>query len=188
MALPVSILFFLIFSCCLGRKEPRDYRTVLKVENGGPFGDWGEIELCPEGYARGFAIKVQAHQGIWYDDTALNGIRLYCTKGQVIESKTGPWGNWSEAKYCPKGNFISFGLRVEKPQGPFLDDTAASNVRFTCEGGHVLTGKSHNWGTFGLWSDRCISGFICGLQTKVEDKQGVGDDTALNDARFFCCD
>ncbi|XP_053167406.1 vitelline membrane outer layer protein 1-like [Hemicordylus capensis] len=187
MALPVNILFSLMLPCCLGAKVARNYKTILTVKNGGPYGVWGAIELCPEGYARGFALKVQEHLGVWYDDTALNGIRLYCTNGKVVESKTGPWGKWTEPKYCPKGNLISFTLRVEEPRGLVADDTIASNVQFTCQGGQVLTGNSHAWGVFGPWSDHCRSSSICGLQTKVESNQGTGDNTALNDVRFFCC-
>ncbi|XP_053164386.1 vitelline membrane outer layer protein 1-like [Hemicordylus capensis] len=187
MALAVSIFFSLMLSCCLGATAARNYKTIITVKNGGPYGVWGAIELCPKGYARGFALKVQAHQGIWYDDTALNGIRLYCTDGIVVESKTGPWGEWTEAKYCPKGNLISFTLRVDKHRGITHDNKAAVNVRFTCQGGQVLTGNSHKWGVLGPWSDRCRSSAICGLQTKVQYDQGSGDDTALNDVRFFCC-
>ncbi|XP_053165856.1 vitelline membrane outer layer protein 1-like [Hemicordylus capensis] len=187
MALLVSILYFLVLSCCLEATAARNYENTLTVENGGPRGNWGAIELCPEGYARGFALKVQERQGILRDDTALNGIRLYCTNGEVIESKTGPWGEWTEAKYCPKRNLISFTLRVDKRRGFGHDNKAAVNVRFICQGGQVLTGNSYKSGDFGPWSDRCSSSSICGLQTKVEDQQGSGDESALNDVRFFCC-
>ncbi|XP_053164380.1 vitelline membrane outer layer protein 1-like [Hemicordylus capensis] len=186
MALAVSIFFSLMLSCCLGATAARNYKTIITVKNGGPYGVWGEVQLCPKGYARGFALKVQAHQGIWHDDTALNGIRLYCSNGKVIESKTGRWGEWTEAKYCPKGYIFAFTLRVDPPQGPVADDTSASNVRFACPGGQILTGNSHKWGVFGPWSDRCRSSAICGLQTKVDD-QGSADDTGLNDVKFFCC-
>ncbi|KAH0625148.1 hypothetical protein JD844_033300 [Phrynosoma platyrhinos] len=98
------------------------------------------------------------------------------------------WGGWTKTEICPKGNLIAFSLQVQEYLGPVLDDSGGNNIRFNCAEGNVLTGQSHDWGTFGKWSPSCTVGAICGLQTKVEDDQGAGDDTALNDVMFFCCD
>ncbi|KAH0625150.1 hypothetical protein JD844_033302, partial [Phrynosoma platyrhinos] len=143
MHISISTAFLLILSCCFWDSEARAYNSILMVSNGGPWGDWGNIQFCPYGYAHGFSLKVERGQG-WGDDTAMNGIRLYCTDGAVIESRVGP---------------------VEGRQGKG-DDTAANNIQFTCEDGTALTGHGQRWGSFGPWSRRCSSGSICGIQTK----------------------
>ncbi|KAK2898148.1 vitelline membrane outer layer protein 1-like [Channa argus] len=167
----------------------------LTVGNGGPWGEWGRMELCPEGYyASGFSLKVEGKQGRG-DDTALNGIRLYCVNpnnnvnGQysIIESSVGRWGEWTSVKWCLAQRLVSFMLRVEPSIGDG-DDTAANNIKFLCSGSGVqLEGDGLTWGTWGSWSSKCSKGAICGLQTRVEGPQGDGDDTALNDVQFLCC-
>lgn len=80
-----------LFSACLSAELKF---TTIRVTNGGRWGSWGHLDLCPEGSrADGFALKVEPDQGRG-DDTALNGVRLYCgnentTLETVIESTSG---------------------------------------------------------------------------------------------------
>ncbi|XP_053572109.1 vitelline membrane outer layer protein 1 [Bombina bombina] len=183
----LSLFLLSLFSQGYEAWSPR----TISVSNGGRWGNWGSTNWCPSGsVARGFSVKVEPTQGRG-DDTALNGIRLHCVdrennqKQNTITSKEGPWGYWSSTFWCLDSHLISFSLRVEPPQGDG-DDTAANNIRFTCLNNHNIEGSGHSWGTYGPWSLNCKDG-ICGIQTKVEDSQGRGDDTALNDVQFYCC-
>ncbi|KAF4077045.1 hypothetical protein AMELA_G00203500 [Ameiurus melas] len=173
--------------------------STITVLNGQRWGTWGTSVRCPSGhahYATGFSLKVLTNQGFW-DDTALNGIALQCSKpiestGSVgdyttITSTEGSWGTWTENIWCPSGVLKSFQLRVDSYQGVFSDDTAANNIRFTCTGGEMFEGNGMDWGSWGTWSSVCGGTGICGLQTNVEAPQGIWDDTSLNDVIFFCC-
>ncbi|XP_068128159.1 vitelline membrane outer layer protein 1 homolog [Hyperolius riggenbachi] len=165
------------------------YGDVIEVNNGGKWGEWGPMATCPPGTAaRAFSLKVEEPQG-WGDDTALNGIELYCgvprsydIKGSV-SSSSGEWGTWNDKQWCPFEYLTAFSLRVE-PQ--VTDNTAANNIQFRCSSRAELMGNGANWGSFGSWSGTCLKG-ICGIRTKVERRQGAGDDTALNDVQFLCC-
>ncbi|NWI01954.1 VMO1 protein, partial [Tichodroma muraria] len=181
MQLLIPAILCLLGSCCLRGTEARQYESILTVPNGGPWGSWGHKQFCPSGYAKGFELKVQPFQGFWLfgDDTALNGVRLLCTDGTVIESSVGEL-------LCSSNKLVSFSLRVERWQY-LLDNTAVNNVSFTCSNGTQLEGWGLSGGHFGPWSSSCTSGAVCGLQTKVEKPQGKWDDTALNDMRVFCC-
>ncbi|XP_072517805.1 vitelline membrane outer layer protein 1 homolog [Salminus brasiliensis] len=174
----------------------RPIKSILTASNGGQWGDWGEKEMCPTGYyAAGFSLKVENPLGVG-DDTALNGICLYCVNKYAswpfanfaeVTSDTGPWGKWTEPKWCKSGKLMSFQLRVEPPKG-IRDDTTANNIMFQCSGGEELVGGGPNWGSWGGWSKWCRGTGICGILTKVEKPQGSGDDTSLNDVIFLCCD
>ncbi|XP_053287661.1 vitelline membrane outer layer protein 1-like isoform X1 [Pleuronectes platessa] len=170
----------------------RSTTSVLTVTNGQRWGTWMLTGMCRDQYfAIGFSTRVEAKQG-GGDNTALNGIRLICGKDgkrsltYTVESHSGFWGEWSNPQYCHTGVLTSFQLRVEGQQGRG-DGTAANNIRFRCSSGHVLEGSGLDWGVYGEWSKNCGHGGICGIETKMEARQGRGDDTTLNDVRFHCC-
>ncbi|XP_071166121.1 vitelline membrane outer layer protein 1-like [Mytilus edulis] len=184
---------------------PRKVVKVLTAGNGGHWGEWHPPHYCAEGaYAVGFNLKIESYQqGL--DDTALNAILLKCETldgphyAGYIESGEGQWGSWIGEKQCQNVNqtrlFLNaFSLQVE-PNQHGLDDTAANWARFKCrEFAHEVDfdldippghGK---FGTYGGWSESCpLNSAICGIQSRIEGAQGAGDDTAMNDAKFFCC-
>ncbi|KAE8620550.1 hypothetical protein XENTR_v10010322 [Xenopus tropicalis] len=90
----------------------------------------------------------------------------------------GKWGSWGAEQRCPNG-FVAKGFSVKE----YGDDTAANNIMFKCSDARELEGSGLSWGSYGPWSQSCYYG-ICGLQTRVEEKQRSGDDTALNDAKY----
>ncbi|XP_053321063.1 vitelline membrane outer layer protein 1 homolog [Spea bombifrons] len=182
-------LLVLISLVSLGVGQLRTY--VISVNNGGSWGEWGRIEWCPDGYvAKGFSMKVEKEQGDG-DDTAVNGIRLHCVPRSGINlevritSSEGQWGRWTSTYWCDNSYLVSFSLKVEEKLGSG-DDTAVTNIMFRCMENLIIQGDGLPWGFHGSWSQSCEKG-ICGILTKVEEPQGSGDDTALNDIQFFCC-
>ncbi|XP_028325757.1 vitelline membrane outer layer protein 1 homolog [Gouania willdenowi] len=172
----------------------RGFRSLLNVTNGEQFGGWTWPEMCPPHfYAVGFSVRVESNQ-YGSDDTAMNGIRLICSKDEdrsflySVESHTGYFGDWSAPQYCPRGVLISFQLRVEPHRGLFGDDTAVNNIKFRCSSNPTLEAPGMDWGEYGTWSTECSDGGICGIETKMEEYQYGLDDSTLNNVRFHCCD
>ena len=155
------------------------------------------MATCPDGkLAFGFFMRVEAKQGSTGDDTAANAVCLKCAEGSGNEicSTIGQWGQWKKEKLCPKGCYLSgWRQRVEEYQGA-KDDTALNNVEYRCKllddwslcsTGNSMIGEGLDWGEWGRWMECPKGQFICGIQTRVEPKDG--DDTALNDIRHQCC-
>ncbi len=92
--------------------------------------------------------------------------------------------------YCPNGTVVQgFQLKTEPYRGPLIDDTALNGVRFYCGNPlnpvTTLTSSVGNWGNWGnLYS--CGNGSIVGFQLRVEAFGVIDDETATNNARFFC--
>ncbi|KAK2850882.1 hypothetical protein Q5P01_007158 [Channa striata] len=192
-------------------------RSGAELEGDGmKWGSWGNWSLkCPEDAICGLQTLLEPPQGTGDDsalndvedsqgvgdDTALNGIRLYC-----VDPNNNVNGHYTTVE-SSVGRQLA---KVEDSQGGG-DDTALNGIRlycvdpnnnvnghyttvessvgrFSCSGSGVqLEGDGLSWGSWGDWSNKCSRGAICGLQTRVEGPQGDGDDTALNDVQFLCC-
>ncbi|XP_053575504.1 vitelline membrane outer layer protein 1 homolog [Bombina bombina] len=190
--MPPTMLFFTfpwLLSFFLASGEIVE--NIISVNNGGIWGVWGPLEKCPGLLkAIGFSIKVQEYQKLG-DDTALNGIKLYCgqegdflTTIEMISTK-GRWGHWTSPMWCPSGYLVSFYLRVVT-EGRQRDATGVNNIKFVCSDNEHLEGLGYSWGSYGEMSEKCVQG-ICGMKTKVQEDQGHSDDSSLNDVRFLCC-
>ncbi|CAC5418377.1 unnamed protein product [Mytilus coruscus] len=178
--------------------------SIYAVSNGDAFGAWTTLELCPAGtYAIGYDMKIEPdqHGG---DDTGLNSIKLICGSkdghyGSTVTSGQGSWGSWVGATMCSYNDtqtyLSSFALQVEELLPGDRDDVAATYVKFWCR--DLDLNREHeiahppgraSLGIYGNQSEKCNQGTaICGLQTNIEAPIFFGDDTALNNVKFFCC-
>ncbi|XP_055674138.1 vitelline membrane outer layer protein 1 homolog [Falco peregrinus] len=190
MSLPLCLCLWVALVALVKGWDTEVSTTLISVDNGGPWGEWGDIEFCPRGtYATGFQLKVEAPRGFFGDDTGLNGVRLICNNGtEMVTSSEGPRGTWSDLVSCSRRHrLVSFRLRVEPPRG-LWDDTAANNLDATCSDGVVLEGEGGPAGAWGDWSLPCPSTWgVCGLRTRLECPQHGGDSTGLNSIQLICC-
>lgn len=162
------------------------------------WGNWGVQEFCPNGsYVIGFELKIEDHQKN-ADDTALNGIRLTCFNlnenriVQYITSSEGPWGFYRGRNDFSKGLANGFELKSDPNQGRGDDAGAVDfNLILADTDGGSSTVKGGELLPFGVWATTkkmCPSlTAICGIQVQIEDNQGGGDDTSLNNVRLACC-
>ena len=179
--------------------SPRNDITAFMTIGTGSWGSWQTCyDICPaNSFAYSVAIRAEASQGAG-DDTAMNGIKLECydrnTGGYMgfITSHAGFWGDWLPrivpTPYVVGNPYVSGLMRIEAPQG-IGDDTAANDVAM--RGLMETTFNTPPWATpWGTWGQVawCPTGTaICGVNTRMEAPQGVGDDTALNGVAFACC-
>jgi hypothetical protein len=179
--------------------SPPSPAEVIKVDNGGKWGVWGDPYMCPEfTYVVGFTLRTEESQG-GGDDTALNNLELICSDGTRVREKEssegGPaheWGEWRHPDAaCPAGRYMTgYKLKVEGRQEDG-DDTAANSMLGICsDDSKIICSDSEDWG-WGTWGSTasCPSGKrVCGAALKIEPYQADGgDDTAVNDVALYCC-
>jgi hypothetical protein len=176
----------------------------VRAEHVGPFvadggwGNWRELAMCPDGkWVTGGKVRIERSQGgdSDEDDTALNGVRLFCGSTE-LRPGDGFWGGWEDMGSC-KRYVTGARLRIEPSLGGgdigknHSDDTGAVDLELICEDGQILGGATHHeWGSFKA-AQTCPGGSaVCGVKTRIEPEQGGGkteDDTAMNDLELTCC-
>lgn len=87
---------------------------------------------CPSGYLTSFQIRVEPHQGLFGDDTAVNNIKFRCSSNPMLEGPGmywGEYGHWSQD--CKDGGICGIESKMEEYQYG-LDDSTLNDVRFHC--------------------------------------------------------
>jgi len=100
------------------------------------WGSWTAMKMCSEGKYIG-AASVRFEDPIDEDDTALNGLQIYCveknwSKGKVVMVYAGIWGVWQPWAYKVHKLVKGAKVRFEDSQGDG-DDTALNGIYFNVE-------------------------------------------------------
>merc|ERR1712179_61289 len=151
--LVLTLLAFVLTNSALGlvvrsKESTSSMEERLEVDN--PYCDhtycygWDE-EYCSDGYAFAFDMKY-AEPGLAIEDqTATNGVKLYCrddlgTLTDQITSTEGEHGKWQGVRSCPVNDKMTgFRLRVWPYQG-IGEDWAVDNVQMFCSSNITLDG------------------------------------------------
>ncbi|XP_076045520.1 vitelline membrane outer layer protein 1 homolog [Oratosquilla oratoria] len=162
----------------------------------GSWGTWGRVEICPPN-SFADALNLKAETPSITDSTGADGVMLFCREqgGNLaanITSTVGEIGEWRGKKECAVPEYINrFKLRVLLDQGNMFDDSAVNDIKFTCthDEENVIEGGGEEDGEWDKdWVTCPADNAICGIQTRVEEYQGMfEDDSGLNDIVFLCC-
>ncbi|XP_060936562.1 vitelline membrane outer layer protein 1 homolog isoform X2 [Limanda limanda] len=113
------------------RKDGDRSLTYSMYSHGGFWGDWSSSQYCPRGVLTSFQLRVEAYQGWFHDDTAVNNIRFRCSNGHVLQGTGMNWGEygyWSQD--CGKGGICGIETRMVENGG--YDESSLNDVRFRC--------------------------------------------------------
>ena len=155
------------------------------------YGRMSHREFCPAAtYVVGFRLQVLPRQGIFKDDSALNGIQLKCADGSYTGKLTGPHGSWGTYRQCTGDRHVTgFNLRSEAYQD-VKDDAGATDVEMQCsDRKERLLGDGLRWGTWELpvgYQECPKDSYFCGVQARIEHR--FRDATGVNEMIFICCD
>jgi hypothetical protein len=169
--------------------------VVIKSPSPTNWGTWGSSDNCPTGtFVFGMQLKSQVSHSAFIDETALNGLRMFCKESSLedynsgknpseaivtsISSSVHTDGSWKGTYNCSNGGIATgFQMRNEGSGGFLVDDTAANNVRLFCDGNKrdFIEGDGTS---FGQWTgaQHCPprTGF-CGIKTQIYTGTGECD-------------
>ncbi|XP_071537831.1 vitelline membrane outer layer protein 1-like [Panulirus ornatus] len=179
------------------REAWRNTTAELFLNNGVAWGLWGPVEFCEAGsFAHAFEVKYEKYSST--DDTAVNGVKLYCGTTSdhdtgYVTSTVGQYGNWQGMRVCDKGFLTGMRANVLESQGLLHDDVAVENVEMRCAASNetiigVQATEKFPLGKWSVWSECPIGSMVCGLKLRYENPVLTADDAGTTDILMYCCD
>lgn len=98
------------------------------------------------------------------------------------------WGDWYGPVKCPSGSFAMGYRQLVEPDVGIHDNSALNAIQLKCSEGTVLEPHPGEWGEWTDWKECSEGNYINGYRLRSQVDQGSSDDTAANDAHFFCTD
>ncbi|CAL8126766.1 unnamed protein product [Orchesella dallaii] len=160
------------------------------------WGDWHGWDDCPEDkYVVGMQLRTHEYQGLFGDDSALNGINFFCdqlgSRSDQIAIVSGQenHGSFGTKNFCD-GVATGFQLRSEKSQSWIADDTAGNNLRLICNANssNVIESDGLDFGDWTAAQECFRKQALCGYSSQIDHDLSSGDITGLNNIKMRCCD
>lgn len=96
------------------------------------FGEWSHPQYCPTGVLTSFQLRVEPHQGLFGDDTAVSNVKFRCSSNPMLEGPGMTWGEYGHwSNECKDGGICGIETKMEDYQWA-LDDSSLNDVRFHC--------------------------------------------------------
>uniref|UniRef100_A0A665UGQ6 Vitelline membrane outer layer 1 homolog n=1 Tax=Echeneis naucrates TaxID=173247 RepID=A0A665UGQ6_ECHNA len=114
------------------KDEDRSFLYSIESHTG-YFGEWSHPQYCPRGVLNSFQIRVEPHQGLFGDDTAVNNIKFRCSTNPTLEGPGMTWGEYGSWSQVCDGGICGIETKMEDYQYG-LDDSTLNDVRFHCCG------------------------------------------------------
>jgi Vitelline membrane outer layer protein I (VOMI) len=172
-----------------------DFRATALVSSG-HYGSWAScVDFCPDNSWVWSINTLFDCQGGGSDCSGINTITLGCHDrngnwvGTNVSSSAGWWGGWLGWATSANGNPAKGMSTFTMPKKGGGDDQSMTVAQLIDGSGNTF-GSSFGFNSGDVFgSASCPAGTrICGLQTRLEAKQGTSnDDTALNGVNLACC-
>jgi len=152
------------------------YIQELQEVSGGNWGSWTGKKMCPEEKYIG-AASVRFEDPIDGDDTALNGLKIYCvdkywSNGEIIMVFNGNWGSWKSWGYKQRKLVKGAKVRFEASQGRG-DDTALNGIQFNVERPNYSVSRQNITGRWILLTSGHQGQFTYKVTSSMSSTNGV---------------
>ena len=177
-----------------------DWNTQLDANlNEGLYGEWKTKVMCPKGqFMNGANIKLEKSQGIYSDDTAMNGLKIKCTlptaaaQNSEVMVEEGKWGDWQQwlinTDLFVCGGQVRFDSTLSGSDATALNGLALKFCKIQYDSTGYITIEETNQG---YWLNP-VKGpegqYACGIALRSHAYQGKGsDDSMVNAVKLIYC-